>query len=960
MQPAYLPANYDLVLVGLSFMLAVMASYAALGLGARIPHVGSERIPYWLVGGACAMGIGIWSMHFMGMLAFHLPIPLAYDLRLTTASVLIAILASGVALFVIRKGLTSPSKLLVSSLLMGGGIGGMHYTGMAALRMSPPIDYDPVLVLLSLVIAVTASYYAIRLSFAASRAAHFIFTLPSLLSALVMGVAIAGMHYTGMFAARFPFGSVCRATEGGMDPTLLTVSTALASFSVLLFTLLMIVFDARLAAKDATMLVTLKQQNEQLEQRATQLAEKMTQQIRESARHHRLLAAIVEQAAIAIFTSDRDGRITRWNSGAERLFGFHANEATGMQLGEFRSDMEVDDAYTREDLRGVIRERFLPVRDKGRRVRYVDMSSSHLFDQWATVIGDVHIVQDVTAEKEAYDKLLLMREVIQNSGEAIVITDSRNRIVSVNAAFTEITGYSSEEAIGQTPSLLSSGRHDSAFYKDMWQQLMEQGSWRGEIWNRRKNGEIYPEWLTITLLRDYRGNVRNYIAIFTDVSQYKAREAEIEFLAHHDTLTHLPNRLLLRDRLEQAIIHSRRHRTQVALLFLDLDRFKNINDSLGHEIGDRLLVEIGQRLRSIVREEDTVSRQGGDEFIIIMTGLESSQQVMALAERLLHGVSAKVQIEGHQVSVTPSIGISLYPDDARNIDELISKADAAMYHAKETGRATYQFFTEDLNKEIQLRIRIETALRRSLDEQRFHLVYQPLHDLRSGQVVGAEALLRCSGDGGRDPFSPGQFIPIAEENGLIIPIGEWVVGEACRQLAAWRAAGLEPPRISINLSARQLDDGSVIDLLYQTLLQHGIPASFVEVELTESAIMKNVALSRKRLDQIKELGIAVAVDDFGTGYSSLSYLQRLPIDVLKIDSSFVNAIARDHSSHSLTRAIINLARGLKLSTVAEGIETREQLEHLKQLGCAVGQGYFLCRPLPADSFADYLREHRVA
>ena len=959
METPYLTSSYDTLLVILSFFLATMASFAALGLGARLPHVSARHAPYWLVGGAFAMGIGIWSMHFVGMLAFHLPIPLAYDELLTAASVLIAILASGLALYVMRQGITDPLKLALGSLLMGGGIGGMHYTGMAALKMFPPIHYQPALVALSLVIAVTASYVAIRLSFAASRSKHFIFTPSSLMSAVIMGIAIAGMHYTGMFAANFPVGSVCQATQSGMDSTLLAVTTTLASITILGITLLLLTFDIRLAAKDAYLVNSLKQKNEELEQRAHELAGQMTTHIRETAEHHRLLAAIIEQAGTAIFTTNADGNITSWNSGAERLFNYTDSEATDMPLAAIQADTGADEVYMREELKNAVRERFLPMRNKQGKVRYVDMDTSHLYDQQGETIGEVHIVHDVTTEKDAYDNLMLMGEVFHHSGEAIVITDSENKIVSVNAAFSRITGYTSADVIGRTPAVLASGRHDKDFYQAMWHQLKESDYWRGEIWNRRKNGDIYPEWLTITVLRDAHGKVKNHIAIFTDVSQYKEREAKIEYLAHHDTLTRLPNRLLLRDRLEQSILHAHRQHTQVALLFVDLDRFKVINDSLGHDIGDKLLIEVTRRLQAIIRDEDTVSRQGGDEFIIVLNDVEENQRIMAIAERIIESVGASAIIDGHAISITPSIGISIYPDDTQNIDELISKADAAMYHAKENGRATYQFFTEALNSEIQRRLRIERNLRENIENGRFILLFQPQHDLRSGKLIGAEALLRCDAEHA-EHFGPDQFIPIAEETGLIIPIGEWVAREVCRQIGEWHKAGVVLPRISMNMSARQLDDGTILDVLYEALEIYGVHTHMLEVELTESAIMKNIQLSRDRLEQMQKMGISIAVDDFGTGYSSLSYLQRLPIDVLKIDASFVHDIAKNENSRKLAHAIINLASGLQLATVAEGIETQEQLDELKKSGCDSGQGYYFSQPMSVAEFTAYLQQHSIA
>jgi diguanylate cyclase (GGDEF)-like protein/PAS domain S-box-containing protein len=563
---------------------------------------------------------------------------------------------------------------------------------------------------------------------------------------------------------------------------------------------------------------------------------------------------------------------------------------------------------------------------------------------------------DITDEKHAEEQLRLAGEVFESSGEAIVITDSDMRIVSVNPAFTTVTGYTSEDAVGQTPYSLSPGIRSQEREREIWERVWHEGYWQGEVWDRRRNGDVYPKWLTVSVVRDANGRPVNYIEIFSDISERKEREERVRHLAHHDFLTDLPNRVLLNDRIMQAISLAERSHTQVAVMFLDLDRFKNVNDSLGHTMGDKLLQEVARRLRACMRASDTVSRQGGDEFVILMPDMDDAAHIAHAAQKVLDSVANPYAIDGHELVSTPSIGISVYPADGRDVESLLKNADAAMYHAKESGRNNYQFFTQDMNTRALERLSLERSLRRAVERGELRLHYQPQYDVRSGRIVGVEALIRWEHpDLGL--LSPAKFIPFAEETGLILPVGEWVLREACRQNRAWQNQGLPSVRVAVNISAVQFRYSGFPLTVQAALAETGLESRWLELEVTESAIMKDqedVGRVTDSLEHLKSLGLELAIDDFGTGYSSLSYLKRFPIDKLKIDQSFVRDISFDKDDAAITSAIIGLTRNLGLRTIAEGVETREQLDFLQAHGCDEAQGFLFSKPLTAEECAALL------
>lgn len=539
------------------------------------------------------------------------------------------------------------------------------------------------------------------------------------------------------------------------------------------------------------------------------------------------------------------------------------------------------------------------------------------------------------------------QQIIENTSEAIILTDANGMILDVNNAYTRITGFEQEEVIGRNPNISQSGYHDQAFYADMWKQLNESGHWAGEIWDRRKNGEIFPKWLTINALKREGEDPFYYVGIFSDITEKKNTEKELTNLAFYDPLTQLPNRVLFLERLEEALAISQRHHDRVALLFIDLDRFKDVNDTLGHNAGDVLIVEAAKRIKRCLRKTDTVARLGGDEFTIILTEISSEASIAYIAQQLIDEINRPYNIYDNEVFVGASIGIAVYPDDSKDSETLIKNADTAMYHAKDSGRGVFKFFRTEMNERTLRRVTMERNLRYALENGDFLLHYQPRYLLDSGRMVGMEALVRWDHHE-EGMISPGEFIPLAEETNLIFPLGEWVLKSACLQAKAWQREGLGPYRLAVNLSPRQFQQHDLLNLIRTTLQEADLEPDLLELEITESVLMDDPEGAVELLGAIRELGVHISIDDFGTGYSSLAYLKKFPINALKIDQSFVRDLPDDQDDVAIVDSIIALAESLGLDVVAEGVETLEQANFLQSRGCNEVQGYYFSRPLPAE------------
>ncbi|WP_413792940.1 MULTISPECIES: EAL domain-containing protein [unclassified Pseudomonas] len=652
-----------------------------------------------------------------------------------------------------------------------------------------------------------------------------------------------------------------------------------------------------------------------------------------------------------LLSRQSDGLLIEVNEGFSRITGFNSAlsvDRSTLDLGiwvNLNERKQMLDLLQRD---GFVRDFSCHIRRNDGQIRLCEVSSRPL------PIGDedcmLTIARDITERHLMQEKLQQAATVFESTAEGVLITDTQQHISAVNRAFTEITGYSETEALGHTPRLLASGLHDSAFYAAMWHQLTAEGHWQGEISNRRKNGELYPSWLTISAVRNRDRQITHFVAVFADISSLKHAQARLDYQAHHDPLTGLPNRTLFESRLLAALNSQQENGGQGAVLFLDLDRFKHINDSLGHPVGDLLLKGIAVRLREQLRDIDTVARLGGDEFIILLPGLQQPSDAEHIAQKLLNGFTAPFQAGEHEFFISASIGTSLYPQDGCDVATLVKNADAAMYRSKAKGRNRVESYTRDLTAQASERVALEHELRRAIERNELSLSFQPKISLIDNRLVGAEALIRWTHPTFGD-VPPEHFIPLAEENGMILQIGDWVLENACRQLCEWNSTYESLGPLSVNLAGAQLRQPNLLGRIEQLLREHQLKPDLLQLEITENFIMSQAEEALTVLYQLKKLGVQLAIDDFGTGYSSLSYLKRLPLDILKIDQSFVRGLPDDPHDAAIVRAIIALGRSMQFTIIAEGVETLAQQQFLAQEGCEQIQGYIVSLPLCADEFA---------
>jgi diguanylate cyclase (GGDEF)-like protein/PAS domain S-box-containing protein len=660
---------------------------------------------------------------------------------------------------------------------------------------------------------------------------------------------------------------------------------------------------------------------------------------------------VLDRIGAAVLATDPGGRLIYLNADAVRLTGLDPEAALRQPLAGLLPGLSPDP----ESVAPSARTLRLPGTAGGE----VEWETRALPATDGGAGGLVWVFRHAGDPGPVERQLRLFARVFEHSADAIMVTDGEGRIVRVNEAFTRITGYSTAEVLGRNPRVLQSGLHDEEFYAGFWNALRKEGTWQGEIWNRRKNGEIYPQWMSIGTLDAEAGEVVHFVAIFTDK---KRSEDTIHYLAYYDGLTSLPNRPLFEEKLVQALRDGQRNGRWVAILDLDLDRFKDINDSLGHASGDRLLRSVATRLLETVRNNDVVARLGGDEFVILLSNLAdgnaAGKAAATVARKVIAALADPFNLEGHEVLVTASIGIALAPQDGEDAGELIKNADTAMYQVKSSGKGHYQFFSREMNLAIRRRLRLEHSLRKALEHDEFHLVFQPQVSVREGTVIGMEALLRWRQPHG-EIIPPGEFIQLAEETGLILPIDEWVLRRACAQARSWVDAGIRDFRLAVNLSGRQFHRRGLILLVGRILSEIGLEPRYLELEITEGSVMADIDRAVEVLRGLRQMGVRLAVDDFGTGYSSLSYLRRLPIHTLKVDRAFIQEIATSAQDAAIVEAIIRLGHSLGLQLVAEGVEQPEQLSVLEDQGCDSVQGYLLSRPLrAADATALLGHRHR--
>lgn len=1117
--------RYDPLLVLLSVVAAIFASYAALLVSRYAAGITSptRRRAWVLVGGSC-LGLGIWAMHFVGMLAFTLPCTTSYDYRITLLSTLPGMLAGTLALSKISHHHISTSELARSGLLLGAGIGAMHYSGMAAMQLDGMIQYDLQLFVLSIVVAVLLATLALWTMFRVRSLQGSWHAHAPLISAVVMGLAVAGMHYTAMAAAYFIRAGDNPEVDSQIGPTFLATIVLFATCLIIVITIVatylgkhkLFSFErfykmAGLAVAGWILVAWLSagyyheravrelyvQESQQASLQASDTASNINAHLQllqgipvmlsrdkdvrqalllpgpaPAALNEALRLAAHDLDAEALFLVDAHGIcVASSNAGAptslvgtsivdrdyfqaaqagrnsqqyamgrtSRIAGLYYAAplfAAGRFIGlaAVKRNIERLSAWTRpagaflSDANGVIVQSAAPHLElrslPGAAVASLPVQQRRLLYQrehfeplpitpWAGMrfpdvvrigndatpvllitapLGDGGMLLHVTRPLSELARLATQRfwlfmllavagtmliiaaaavvlylrtshkveadlrvaATAFEAQEGMVITDAHGVILRVNSAYTDITGYCAGDAVDCKLGLADTSRHDAQFCAAIWDAVRSAGAWQGEVWNRRKSGESFPAWLTVTAVRDSAGQASHYVCTLTDITRRKADEEEIRNLALYDFLTGLPNRRCLMDRLDHAIRASERSGRYGALLFIDLDNFKDLNDTLGHDMGDMLLLQTAQRFVASVRGSDTVARLGGDEFIVMLEDLGMHQQeavlhVREVGKKILRKLNQAYTLGEHQFTCSASIGVTVFRGRGESVAGLLKQTDLAMYEAKAAGRNALRFFEASMQEVATMRAALDADLRVSLQQGQFELHYQPQVDAAE-RVTGAEALLRWLHPQ-RGMVPPLEFIGAAEESGLILPLGRWVMETACAQLAAWAAQpALAQLVLSVNVSPLQFRQPDFVDQVAAILQASGADPHRLKLELTETMLLDDAEKAIAKMAALKARGVGFALDDFGTGYSSLSYLQRLPIDQLKIDRTFVRDIPASKGDAAITRTIISLAQSMGLAAVAEGVESAEQFALLAELGCDGYQGYLFGRPVPAAQF----------
>ncbi len=815
-------------------LVAVIGSFTALAHADRMRQSHGRSARVWMSVGGITLGMAIWSMHFIGMLAFHLPVPLSYDLSLTLISALPAIAAALFGFFILRTPVIGALRIITAGILMGIGISTMHYTGMAALKMFPAIEYDPTIYKLSILIAIVAAWGALLMMYRGKQSG-LSGPVRFGLGSIVMGLAISGMHYTAMQGLTIAPGSICLAGAARIDRDILAIIVSLTSFFWFGGGILAALFDQRMNRQNADALEKLRLAHENLEKSAQEMALHMTQDLRESEQKMR---SVIEASLDCVLIMDSTGNIVEFNPAAERTFGYPREQVIGRELAEVIIPAAFRERHT---------------------------------------AGLSHFIK---------------------SGESRVI-----------------------------------GK-------------------RLELSALRADGTEFPVELTITTFN--QSGALMLVGFLRDITDRKQAEAEIHSLAFCDPLTRLPNRRLLRERLQHALSAGTRHNAYGAILFIDLDNFKSLNDTRGHGTGDLLLVEVAARLQSCMRSEDTIARLGGDEFVVVLENLseeigQAAIQAEMVGEKVRDTLGQPYQIEDFDHYSTPSIGIGLFRQQEMSVDELLKRADTAMYQAKQAGRNAVRFFDPAMQSALESRTQLESDLRIALANREFRLFLQ-MQVNAANRIISAEALIRWEHPE-RGFIPPAQFIPLAEETSLILPIGQWVLETACAQIKAWESnPATRELQLAVNVSARQFRQPDFVEQVCSTIARHGISPSKLKLELTESLVLDNVMDSIGKMGELRAIGICFSMDDFGTGYSSLTYLKTLPLCQLKIDQSFVRDISIDRGDEIIVQTIIGMAHNLNLEVVAEGVETPEQLEFLRKHKCKIFQGYLFGRPVSQEDF----------
>lgn len=681
---------------------------------------------------------------------------------------------------------------------------------------------------------------------------------------------------------------------------------------------------------------------------------KSSYKIQSDADRESIAEIVFDHMQEGIIVLDGEMTILSLNRWAEKVIETDEKEIIGTPYSTLFKDMkEFNNVIFHLQEQGYWKGEVLKKRKNGEtysawiNIRYSSSSSSNQQSvHYVVVFRDLSIIKTSQFERSFAAK------VLENTSEGIIVTNDKGKIIKVNPAFEIVTGYTMDDVLGENPRMFQSGIHDKNYYKNMWDELTRTGSWKGEIWNKRKNGEVYPEWLTISSIKDPGGRV-NYVAVFSDITDRKYAEEQLRRLAHYDTLTGVANRYSLNKWLESLLQTAVKYDQQLAILFLDLDRFKHINDSLGHTFGDLLLKEVSLRLKEFICYKDLIARLGGDEFVIVLPNLKCYKEAIDMAENIIKSFAKPFFLEHHEVFVSTSIGISFFPSDGETMKTLLRNADKAMYIAKSRGRNQYELYHADMHHNESKKMKMENDLRKALEKNEFFLVYHPIVNTRSNQIDGIEALIRWK----NEEFgivNPSTFIPLAEEMGLIVSISEWVIEQACKDIQSIHMKGYKNIYVSINISAIQFNGASFVKSVQSIIEKTNVRPNSIVFEVTESMIMPNAAETIGKLVKLKRIGIKLAVDDFGTGYSNLSYLNRFPLDSLKIDKSFIDKITISNDDLAIVQAIITIAQRLHLNVVAEGVENKKQFQILRKENCDYVQGFYITKPVTFNGFIEFL------
>jgi diguanylate cyclase (GGDEF)-like protein/PAS domain S-box-containing protein len=685
---------------------------------------------------------------------------------------------------------------------------------------------------------------------------------------------------------------------------------------------------------------------------------RMITEMRQTQEALKKFSSAITQAQSIMAIVEMDGTVEYVNPIFESVTGFSCASAIGQRIIQLSMPSGAEELYAPLIAAMARQEAWqgeLPGRKLDGSVYWEHVRVSPISVESEMPSRFLFIKEDISARRAIENELRLASRVLDTTDAGVMITDDRQRIVKINPAFTRITGYGSDEALGQTPRMLHSGKHDKAFYAQMWSEIGIKGHWSGELVDRKKSGEQYVEQISISALSTAEGKPSHYVGVFSDITALRESQVRLEQMANFDVLTQLPNRRQLTDRLQNAVLRARRENSIVALVYFDLDHFKAVNDTLGHPAGDALLKEVSRRVLQLLRDEDTLARLGGDEFVVVLEGVEIPERISVVAERIIHEMGNAFILQGHEVFVGCSLGVAFFPRDGDNVDTLMRNADLALYRAKEDGRNCYRLYSEEMNANAHVRYQTEIRLRKAIESGELSVVFQPQFNAATRRLVGAEALLRWSSrDVGH--ISPALFIPIAEQTGVIVPIGRWVMEQVCQMQKSVIAEGLPPVKVAVNVSPVQFRQKDLVETFRNLIHDAGIPVSCIEIEVTETAIMTDADKAIAILTQLRDLGLTIAVDDFGTGYSSLGYLKRFPLDKIKIDRTFVSELETNPDDAVIISAIIAMSHSLGMKTLAEGVETETQLSYLNISGCDEIQGFLLGKPLSIPDFLQLLRE----